>query len=196
MGKIFYVMGKSSSGKDTIYKELLMSPKLQLKKIVLYTTRPIRIKETNGVEYYFVDEEKLHQFEKENKVIEMRSYNTVNGVWKYFTVYDEHIDLEHKDYLSIGTLESFNKMKEYFGTDKLVPIYIEASDDRRLERALKRERKQPAPDYKEVCRRFLADTEDFSEENIGKAGIIKRFYNNKDRQLCIDEIIAYIAEFQ
>ncbi len=57
MGKIFYLMGKSSSGKDTIYKELIQKfPKM--KRIVLYTTRPRREGERDGVEYFFTDEEK------------------------------------------------------------------------------------------------------------------------------------------
>ena len=56
MGKIFYLMGKSSSGKDTIYKELLQGfPKM--KRIVLYTTRPRREGECDGVEYFFTDED-------------------------------------------------------------------------------------------------------------------------------------------
>ena len=46
-------MGKSSTGKDTVYKQLLKNPFLQLKKIVPYTTRPIRAGETEGEEYFF-----------------------------------------------------------------------------------------------------------------------------------------------
>ena len=42
MGKIFYIMGKSSSGKDTIYKKLLGDRELELRNIILYTTRPMR----------------------------------------------------------------------------------------------------------------------------------------------------------
>ena len=57
MGKIFCLMGKSSTGKDTIYKELLQNEELSLKRIVPYTTRPIRVGETEGVEYHFTDEE-------------------------------------------------------------------------------------------------------------------------------------------
>ena len=49
MGKIFYVMGKSASGKDTIYKKLLERFP-GLKTVVTYTTRPIRDGETEGVE--------------------------------------------------------------------------------------------------------------------------------------------------
>ena len=54
MGKIFYVMGKSASGKDTIYKKL-HSRMPELKTVTMYTTRPIRDGEHNGVEYFFVD---------------------------------------------------------------------------------------------------------------------------------------------
>lgn len=192
MGKIFYVMGKSSSGKDTIYEELLNREELGLRTIVLYTTRPARAKETDGVQYHFVDEEKLHEFERADKIIEMRAYHTVQGVWKYATVDDGQIDLDRYSYLAIGTLESYGKLQEYFGADKIVPIYIQVSDDNRLERALKRERKQASPDYEELCRRFLADSKDFSEENIRRAGITKRFDNDGDRQLCMDEAAAYI----
>ena len=69
MGKIFYLMGKSSSGKDTIYKELIQKfPKM--KRIVLYTTRPRREGERDGVEYFFTDEEKLQQFRNQGQLIE------------------------------------------------------------------------------------------------------------------------------
>ena len=47
-----------------------------------------------GVEYHFVDEEKLQKFQEEGKVIELRAYNTVHGVWKYFTVDDGQFDAE------------------------------------------------------------------------------------------------------
>ena len=57
MGKIIYIMGKSSTGKDTIYKRLLQDGSLHLKSIVGYTTRPIRHQESNGVEYFFTDED-------------------------------------------------------------------------------------------------------------------------------------------
>ena len=67
MGKIYYVMGKSSSGKDTIYKKILEDMP-ELKTVVIYTTRPIRDGEKEGVEYYFTDERKLKEFQKAGKV--------------------------------------------------------------------------------------------------------------------------------
>ena len=47
MGKIYYVMGKSASGKDTIYKRLVKELP-ELGTVRMYTTRPIRDGETNA----------------------------------------------------------------------------------------------------------------------------------------------------
>ena len=193
MGKIVYLMGKSSTGKDTIYKHLTDNSKIKLHTIVPYTTRPIRAGETDGVEYFFTDEAGFLKLKEEGKLIEDRAYNTCLGLWRYFTVNDEQIDLEHKDYVIIGTLESYNKTKEFFGEEKMVPVMIELDDGVRLQRALDREKTQDTPKYNELCRRFLADAEDFSEDKIEAAGISKRFVNN-DLQQCVEEIMVYLSE--
>lgn len=189
MSKIFYLMGKSASGKDTIYKKIKEAMP-ELKTIVIYTTRPIRQGEAEGVEYHFVDEDKLKEFQKEGKVIELREYNTVHGIWKYFTVDDGQFDAED-NYISIGTLESYKGMRDYLGKEKLIPIYIEVEDGVRLERALSRERKQKEPKFEELCRRFLADAADFSPEKLNEAGITHRFLNT-DVEKCVDEIVLGI----
>ena len=186
-------MGKSSSGKDTIYKLLLEKKELNLKTIVLYTTRPIRIGETAGVEYHFVSEDDLRDIEESGKLIELRAYNTFHGVWKYFTVADNQIDLERNDYLIIGTLESYNKTKKYYGEKYLVPIMIDLDDGIRLQRALDREKIQENPKYQEMCRRYLADDADFSEDKVKKANITRFFYND-DLEKCLKEIIQYMEE--
>ena len=195
MGRIFYLMGKSSTGKDSFYKQLISDEKLNLKKIVMYTTRPIRAQEKNGEEYFFVNDEKLARLEADGKVIERRSYDTIHGVWHYFTVFDDQIQLDSQDYVIIGTLESYVASKKYFGEDVLVPIYIEVDDGVRLQRALDRERSQDKPKYKEMCRRFIADSDDFSEDHIEAAGITKRFEND-DFDQCLKEITNYINSFQ
>ena len=191
MGKLFCLMGKSSCGKDTLYKRILSEGNLPLKTLVSYTTRPIRSGETNGVEYYFLTEEQLTSLEQENKIIELRAYHTVHGIWKYFTVNDHQIDLLKNDYLVIGTLESFQTLRAYFGSDRLVPLYIEVDPGERLQRALNRERLQQEPKYAELCRRFLADEADFSLEKLTQAGITDIFYNN-NLDDCLSELITYI----
>ena len=192
MGKIFCLMGKSSTGKDTIYKRLTENKELNLRTIVPYTTRPIRAGEVEGQEYFFVGEERLKELDDAGKVIELRAYHTYHGVWKYFTVEDDQMDLENENYLIIGTLESFKKTKEYFGEDKVVPILITLDDGVRLQRALDREKMQENPKYEEMCRRFLADAEDFSLQKQEEACIPKSFENN-DLESCLKQIEDYIG---
>ena len=194
MGKIYCVMGKSSSGKDTVYKELKEQYK-EFRLIVPYTTRPIREGEKDGVEYYFVDPEQFRAMKEDGKVIESRSYNTKCGIWTYFTADDGQIDLSAADYLLIGTLVSYQALREYFGEEAIVPVYLEVEDGLRLARALERERRQEKPKYAEMCRRFLADEEDFSEENLIKSGITERF-GNEDFTECLNKIQRYIEEIR
>ena len=194
MGKIFCVMGKSSSGKDTLYQ--MLKKELEFDSIVPYTTRPIREGETDGVEYHFVTEEEVAELEEAGKIIELRAYNTVHGIWKYFTADDAQIDLEHRNYLMIGTVEAYQKLKAYYGEEHLVPIYIEVDDGIRLQRALNREKLQEQPKYEEMCRRFLADEVDFSEEKLAEAGIEKRFVNktlDETKQELMDYIRSYVG---
>ena len=193
MGKIFYILGKSSTGKDTIYKNILEDETLGLKDIILYTTRPIRDGETDGKSYHFVSEEEYEDIKKSGLIIEERSYNTMHGVWRYFTVKDSSIDLSNNNYVIIGVLKSFIDTRDYFGSDKVVPIYIEVEDGLRLQRAINREKKPENRRFKELCRRYLADSEDFSEDKIKDAGIDKRF-ENVDLSSCINEVKEYIRK--
>lgn len=191
MGKIYCMMGKSSSGKDTLYQKVLERlPQIHRGSAVYDQT--IRAGEQDGVEYHFVDDKQLAELEADGKVVELRAYNTVHGIWKYFTVDDGQIDLAQGDYLLIGTLETYEKIREYYGAEHLVPIYIEVEDGERLARALERERRQAVPKYKEMCRRFLADEEDFCEENLKRLGIDKR-YRNTDMETCLNEITGVMC---
>lgn len=193
MGKIIYLMGKSSSGKDTVYKRLLEQKELALHTVVLYTTRPVRAGETDGTEYHFTDEAGFQRKQEEGKVIEDRVYHTVQGLWRYFTVVERETFEADKNYLMIGTLVSYEKVRAYFGGEKMVPVFIDLDDGERLQRALDRERAQGEPQYEEMCRRFLADVQDFSEEKIAAAGIERRFMND-DLDRCLSEILEYIKE--
>ncbi len=187
MAKIYVLMGKSASGKDTLYSRLLGTKELQLKRIILYTTRPIRTGEVDGREYHFVSQEQFFAMEQTGKVVECRTYQTVHGPWHYFTAADGQIDLNGtQNYLMINTLEGYCKLVSYFGREAVVPLYIEVEDGLRLERALSRERTQAEPRYEEMCRRFLADAQDFAPELLEEAGVTEHFAN-------IDAEQCYVA---
>ena len=187
-------MGKSTSGKDTIYKELIKNEKLGLDKVVPYTTRPMRDGEKDGVQYFFKKENEYLELKSQGKIIEERTYYTHYGEWRYFTVDDGQINLKDGNYLVIGTLESYCYIRDYFGKENVVPLLIDVEAKIRLRRAMAREDKQEHPKYDEMCRRFLADEEDFSEDKIESAGITERFTNNAKIESCIDEITEYIAQ--
>ena len=189
MNKIVYLMGKSASGKDTVYRELLKRFP-GFRRLIPCTTRPRREGEREGEEYRFVTEEQLDAFEKSGKLVEKRVYETVAGPWIYATVDWEETDAESESaVIGIGTLESYLKLRSYYGAERMLPVYIEVDDGTRLQRALDREKQQKNPNYAELCRRFLADQRDFSEEKLLEAGILKRYRNDE-----LPNCLARIAE--
>ena len=179
MGKIILFMGPSSSGKDTIFSRLLETKgeKYSLKKIMMCTTRPIRTGELEGREYYFKKEEEMRKLEEEKQIIESRKYNTIYGPWYYFTT-NNSMDLNTYNYVGLNTLEGYDQYLKYYDQKKIIPILINVDPGIRLQRALKREQRESNPKYEELCRRFLADSIDFSEENIRKRNITNIIDNN------------------
>lgn len=193
MGFLFVLMGKSATGKDSIYKKLLEG--LDLRELIPYTTRPMRKNETEGVEYHFVTEDELKRLRESGKVIEERCFHTIDGPWYYFTVDDSTMDLTSGDYICINTLAGFAGLRKYFGKERVKPIYIEVSDVELLKRAVSREEKQAKPNIAEVCRRFLADSEDFSEENLKEFEVDEEYrFLNEKLDCCTNRIIDFIKE--
>lgn len=195
MGKIFVLMGKSATGKDTVFKRLIGMKELGLHTVVGYTTRPIRRGEADGKEYFFVSVEKWQELQQEGKVIESRTYHTVVGDWHYFTADDGQIDVTKQDYLFISTLSGYEQLKKFYGAEVVLPLYIEVEDDQRLWRSICRERRQAKPNYDEVCRRFLADQQDFGEEALARVGISER-YKNADLEECVKTVAEDIINLK
>lgn len=194
MSKLFVIMGKSATGKDSIFKALIENIRVDLTRIIPYTTRPIREGETDGIEYYFISEESMDTLISQGKVIERRTYQTMYGDWNYLTVDDGQFNLEEKKaYLMIATPEAYRKLVQYFGKENVIPLLIEVEDGVRLSRALQRERQQKNPKYAEMCRRYLADEMDFSDQIIKELNV-KKIYKNEDFQSCIHDIVDDIIK--
>ncbi len=176
-------MGKSSSGKDTLYRGILAQDP-ELIPVIPYTTRPRRVTERNGVDYWFVTDEQLEQLERDGKVIEKRCYQTIQGPWNYFTVKFEP-DGE-RDRIMITTLEGAKALMAYYGADAVYVVYLQADDKTLLLRYIERESLQEKPDYAEVCRRFLTDRADFAEENLCVFPNLYRMDANKSPSECLE----------
>ena len=147
---VIALFGPSGSGKDTGVR-LLTSKFKSLHHIIPTTTRPMRDTETNNVDYYFVNKEQFIQGITNNDFYTINYYNN----WSYGINRNEIED----NPISIGAF-SIKDIKQLLNFDNLtvIPIYIKTSDKTRLMRCLTRE---DNPDCKEICRRFIADNEDF-----------------------------------
>jgi len=187
MGKIVVCMGKSYSGKDTIVKELLKENKYHLQNIILSTTRPIRAGEINGCEYYFNTEEEMWRLEREHKIIERREYHTMDKAWYYYTT-SQDIDIENHNYITINTLTALDGYIHYYGEDKIISLLFELDAGERLQRSLDREKEQENPNYAELCRRFLAETKEFSSENIQERPITEVISNEGDIKQTVEKV--------
>ena len=162
--KIFALLGYSSVGKDTILKQVLKDMD-DVKPIISTTTRPMRKGETEGVEYYFIDDTEF--FRRGTDFVEQRIYHTKvkeNGVekdatWRYGI---ERMELEKDDYLivivdSVG----YKELKNYVGNNKIVPIFISAPQEELKARALARGDLEV-----EVDRRLKDDYERFMDFRV------------------------------
>lgn len=169
MSRIFCIVGKSGSGKDTIYHGILSKSESGLMPVIPYTTRPKRTDEVDGVNYFYVSEQELAHYEEKKQIIERRQYQTIQGVWSYFT---RAFDIDAgKDYILITTLEGVRGIIKHYGSEMVHVVYLHLEEKERLLRCINRESQQEKPDYSEVCRRYLADQEDFSQE------VLKEFDN-------------------
>lgn len=166
MSRIYCIVGKSCSGKDTMYQNILARERPGLTPVVPCTTRPRRSGEVDGQTYQFVTEEQLAAYEAGGRVIEKRRYHTTKGLWTYFTL---KFDLEPgRDYLLITTLEGAHGLIRTYGQEVVRLVYLYVDDRVRLERYIAREALQAAPDYSEVCRRYLADETDFAPDRLAE----------------------------
>ena len=144
------IYGKSGSGKDTIAKEI---SKYGYKPVVLYTTRPKRDNEINGIDYYFVNNDVFKQYSKNNLFLWETQYNTTFGIWKYAC--PKKIDMESVMVVNPTSLQ-YMKFAKWAHP---VCFYLKADTTEIRKRLLNR---GDNPD--EIDRRIRSDNEDF--ENV------------------------------
>ena len=180
MNRVFCLVGKSCSGKDTLYARILdRCP--ELVPVVPCTTRPRRTGETDGQSYWFVSEDQLRRYEAEGQVVEKREYHTTQGLWTYFTL---RFTLD-ADRLVITTLEGAQALMDCYGPDAARLVCLHVDDRTRLLRCIDRESRQERPDYAEVCRRFLADQADFSQERLAAFPCLHMIDTGAELETCL-----------
>lgn len=185
MGKIFCIVGKSGSGKDTFYKAVLQRYAGRLIPIIPCTTRPMREGEVNGENYFFMSDAQLHELESRGQIIEKREYHTVQGLWTYFT--RRFSPMDGLEYIVITTLEGASSFIRTFGRETVQVVYLTLPDGQRLRRCLDREDRQSKPDYAEMCRRYLADEGDFAPEKLAQFNDLRRIDTSCPVESCLTQ---------
>jgi len=180
--KIFCIIGKSASGKDSILKEILSDKRIKLTHLLEYTTRAKRPSEIEGVNYRFISKKDVDSLTSITKLYYNDNY--------YIIPYDEILKNKEDDYILITSIRGVLDLKTFFEKEidtQIIPIYIDVPEDDLIERAIKREKlKGEEGNYSEVCRRFLADKKDF-DWGLKALGSYVSFLND-DVEKCVNKV--------
>lgn len=150
--QVIALVGKAGAGKDTIQRATCTAHPLMFNPIVSCTTRPMREKEVQGVDYHFTSLEDFTRNVLNGTMLEATEFRG----WFYGTPESSLA----KDKINIGVFNpaGVEALLEDPRLDVFV-IEVLVNDKTRLLRCLNRENK---PDCTEVCRRFLTDEKDFA----------------------------------
>ena len=180
------LLGKTASGKDTILNRL--AENYSYKKLITYTTRPMRKGEIQDKTYHFISDEEFLKKKEEGFFLECNEFNTVDGIWRYGSAKEDYLNATD-DTVIILTPSGLSALKVYIARQKadidIVPIYIYSNNNTIEKRLKKRGDKK-----EEADRRIKADNVDFD----GVQNVVDRiFYNNNTNDL--DEVVKKIHEY-
>lgn len=163
--------GPSASGKTEVAK--ILANKYGITKVITTTTRAKREGETDGVDYFFVSEEKFKSMIKENKFVE---YITYNGYY-----YGSTKDQIKKD-KCIAT--DLNGLKTYasFKNKDIVTFFLQTHERLRYKRMINR-----GDGRKSAKERIKNDKAAFAKEQFEN---IDFFIENENES--IEEIADFI----
>lgn len=185
------LLGKSASGKDAIVRKLV--EQREYKRIITWTTRPMRPGEKEGVTYHYTTEEDFKKKINEGFFVEWKKYETVKGIWYYGTALDDIMKARNDDYsviiLTKDGLEKLNSFCSHLVGINLLSVYLDVDTKVIKQRLLKR-----GDDKKEAARRIKYDKKDFKGiENMVDVVIEN---NHRDIQEVVNMIhkmhIAYL----
>lgn len=162
----------SSSGKTYLSKKY-SEKHSNLQLIVTYTTRPMRSKEINHVDYHFVTDDEFDVLKLTNKLIEERTYHVADGsIWRYGTGY--FINEWCHEYCGVVDLTGIEAICRAYPSAEIVVKYVYVPEDIRKKRAIERGGYNEA----EWERRLKTDSEDFNDEKLARLNDILRQYGN------------------
>ena len=169
---IFCIVGESGSGKSYYMNSLALDNKFmkkaKLEPLIYGTTRDPRPEEKNGVDYNFISISEFENIPKE-KLIEFRTYYTINGKKYYFTKTD-YIENKTKNLLCTASLYQYESYRNWINLENIKHpnsynlhlIILNANVKGRLLRIIDR-RCESDDDIYEACRRIVEERAEFDQ---------------------------------
>ena len=127
---IIVLLGASGSGKSTI--ENILSEKFGYEKIISYTTRPQRISETNGKDYYFITNEKFQESLKKGLFAEYDEYSQD----RFYGTLKSDYKKENK--VVVLTPNGLRQLKKNCNKNEIYSVLINANLGTRVKRYIDR----------------------------------------------------------
>ena len=176
------IIGESGSGKSTL-QELLVASDSKYKKLVTYTTRPMREGEVDGESYHFISPESFSEIEKRGFFAEYAEYRG----WKYGTA---KADCESENVVAVLTPSGMRTLKRL--GYPIVSVYLYVDRRSRLISTLNR-----GDDIEECYRRNLTDVGQFDQIDKEADYVIENinFHMNPEQTLrCLQAILKVEEE--
>ena len=149
---IVVLVGESASGKSTIEK-LIKERDTSFTKIVSYTTRPMRDREQNGIDYHFISNDEFANMISDDAFIESAKYRG----WNYGSAKKDYDD--GNNHVVVLTPHGCRSLKRWANNNpgtKIISIYFDVDRRSRMIKILNR-----GDDIDEAYRRNISDVGQF-----------------------------------
>ena len=133
-GLLIIYSGPSAVGKDTLLKEILNDPELNLALSVSVTTRKPRNGEKEGVDYFFISEERFKEAIDNNELLEYASY--VDHYYGTPLSYVEENRNKGKNVVLVIEMDGAKKVLDKV-KDNVISIYIIPPSMEELEKRMR-----------------------------------------------------------
>ena len=149
---IVVLVGKTASGKTTIANELCKHH--GYKRIITYTTRPMRENEVQDVDYHFISDEQFNEMVENNEFTEYKRYDTAHGVWSYGSIITSEQEYSDDCYVIILTPQGLRDLSKKIS--RYIAFYLNVGFKTQLERLKKR-----GDEEQQIIKRLKNDAKDF-----------------------------------
>jgi guanylate kinase len=185
-GRLFIISGPSGVGKTTLTEKVIrnLSPKINLSRIVTYTTRPPRGKEVNGEDYFFISQETFEEKKESGLFLETAKYS---GFWYASPLPNENFFKDSASHVLIldiqGAKSADKKIKD------TVFIWIDPPDIQTLQKRLEKRRTENTRDLE---KRMAAAVEEIKQAH--KSSVFNFFIVNDDLEIVVNQFEMIIEK--